>query len=109
MGISIPIWRAAAQTSVPGGTATGISSIVRWTNSSFFSSSGIVLTVYILKIITFIFLTPHPVFISLLPAREEHGDPCGRHYHITVPGYLTCIVVATLAVAMLLTPSNLRV
>src|SRR5579859_5949044 len=44
MGISIPNWRAAAQTSVPGGTATGISSMVRCTNSSFFSSSGIVLS-----------------------------------------------------------------
>src|SRR6476660_9575867 len=42
MGISMPAACAAAHTRVPGGTATGISSIVKWTRpSSFFSSSGI--------------------------------------------------------------------
>src|SRR3989442_8144759 len=46
MGISIAMCFAAAQTSVPGGTATGMSSIVRCTNSSFFSS-GIVFTVLV--------------------------------------------------------------
>src|SRR5579883_2736928 len=39
MGISIPACFAAAQTSVPGGTATGISSIVRCISSSCFSSA----------------------------------------------------------------------
>src|SRR5260370_29093836 len=49
MGISISTCCAAAHTSVPGGTATGISSIVRCTSPSFFSSSGIVFTIYILN------------------------------------------------------------
>src|SRR5204862_3410934 len=39
MGISMPTCCAAAHTSVPGGTATGMPSIVRCTSPSFFSSA----------------------------------------------------------------------
>src|SRR6266516_5457564 len=75
MGISIPACCAAAQTSVPAGTATGMSSMVRCTNSSFFTSG-----IYFYR-----FKSIHPTTLACLAKLRMDARKCFIRYCDCLP------------------------